>query len=163
MPSFTPETYFAFIALGFGAGAFGTLIGAGGGFVLTPILLLLFPDQPPERLTSVSLAVVMLNALSGTEAYARMKRIDYRSGLIFAAATIPGAVLGALWTAKVPRRLFDLVFGLVLVGLSAFLMLKKDRAKAPTRVITTTSGSSPGTLCRTAAEAWTTPTACPWP
>lgn len=129
MPALTPETYFLFIALGLGAGAFGTLIGAGGGFVLMPVLLLLFPGQSPERLTSISLAVVLVNALSGSEAYARMKRIDFRSGLIFAAATIPGAVLGALWTGRVPRRAFDLAFGLVLVGLASFLILRKGPPK----------------------------------
>ncbi|MEW5734022.1 MAG: sulfite exporter TauE/SafE family protein [Thermodesulfobacteriota bacterium] len=126
MHAFTPETYLLFIALGLGAGAFGTVIGAGGGFVLMPVLLLLFPQEPPERLTSISLAVVLVNALSGTEAYARMRRIDFRSGLIFAAATIPGAVLGAVWTGQVNRRFFDLVFGVLLVGLSAFLALKRD-------------------------------------
>ena len=43
-----------------------------------------------------SLAVVFANAASGSLAYARLRRIDYKSGLLFAAATIPGAVAGAL-------------------------------------------------------------------
>ena len=38
---FLKEQYLALIALGFGVGAYGTLIGAGGGFVLMPILLIL--------------------------------------------------------------------------------------------------------------------------
>jgi uncharacterized membrane protein YfcA len=113
--------YLGLLALGVGVGAYGTLIGAGGGFVLMPVLLLLYPDQNPELLTSISLAVVFFNALSGSEAYAKMKRIDYRSGLLFSAATIPGAVLGALNTAYVPRRLFDLLFGVLLVAAAVFL------------------------------------------
>ena len=98
MSVFTAETYLGFIALGLVVGAYGTLIGAGGGFVLMPLLLLLYPHETPEKLTSISLAIVFLNALSGSGAYARMKRIDYKSGLIFAGATIPGAILGALNT-----------------------------------------------------------------
>jgi hypothetical protein len=113
--------YLGLLALGVGVGAYGTLIGAGGGFVLMPVLLLLYPDQSPELLTSISLAVVFFNALSGSEAYALMKRIDYRSGLLFSAATIPGAMLGALNTALVPRRLFDLIFGVLLVVAAVFL------------------------------------------
>jgi uncharacterized membrane protein YfcA len=93
---FTAEKFLALIALGFCVGAYGTLIGAGGGFVLMPLLLILYPKESPEILTSISLTVVFFNALSGSEAYGLMKRIDYRSGLMFAAATVfllfrPGA------------------------------------------------------------------------
>jgi hypothetical protein len=119
LPGF--EHYFGLIALGIGVGAYGTLIGAGGGFVLMPVLLLLYPGQGADVLTSISLAVVFFNALSGSEAYAMMKRIDYRSGLLFSAATIPGAVLGAMNTSYIPRRLFDLIFGILLVAAAIFL------------------------------------------
>lgn len=107
-----------------GVGCYGTLIGAGGGFVLMPVLLLIYPRQNPELLTSISLAVVFFNALSGSEAYALMRRIDYRSGLMFSAATIPGAVLGAFNTAYVPRRIFDIIFGILLLAAAAFLGLR---------------------------------------
>jgi uncharacterized membrane protein YfcA len=115
------------IALGFGVGAYGTLIGAGGGFILMPVLLLLYPGQSPELLTSVSLAVVFANAFSGSIAYARMKRIDYKAGLLFSAAAIPGAVLGALSTAYIPRRLFDATFGVLMISASIYLLLRAKR------------------------------------
>lgn len=104
-------------------GAFGTLIGAGGGFILVPILLLVYPKESPETVTSISLAVVFFNALSGSVAYGRMKRIDYKSGIIFSIAAIPGAILGALSTAYIPRRLFDAIFGLLMIAGSIFLLL----------------------------------------
>jgi len=127
--------YLWFIPLGFLIGAGGTLIGAGGGFVLMPILLLLFPSESPELVTSISLAVVFFNALSGSWAYARMSRIDFKSGFLFSAATIPGAILGALTTSIMPRRLFDVVFGVLMVAASGFLLLRptgngKTRGKA---------------------------------
>ena len=123
------EQYLWLIPLGFVIGAYGTLIGAGGGFVLMPMLLLLYPDENPEIITSISLAVVFFNALSGSWAYARMKRIDYQSGLLFAVATIPGAILGALSTAYIPRRLFDAVFGALMIAASIVLLLYPSRAK----------------------------------
>jgi uncharacterized membrane protein YfcA len=70
--------------LGFGVGVFGTLVGAGGGFILTPVLLLVYPGSTPALLTAISLIVVFFNAGSGSLAYARQRRIDYRSGSVFA-------------------------------------------------------------------------------
>jgi uncharacterized membrane protein YfcA len=129
MNFFTTETYLLFIALGLGVGTYGTLIGAGGGFVLMPLLLLFYPQETPEKLTSISLAIVFLNATSGSGAYARMRRIDYKSALLFAAATIPGAILGALNTSYIPRRLFDAIFGIMLVAAAVFLNLKPNLAE----------------------------------
>jgi uncharacterized membrane protein YfcA len=51
------EHYLWLVPLGFVVGAYGTLIGAGGGFVLMPVLLLLFPAESPEVLAAISLAV----------------------------------------------------------------------------------------------------------
>ncbi len=103
-------------------GAFGTLIGAGGGFILTPILLLLYPHDSPQTLTAISLAVVFFNAASGSVAYMRQRRIDYRSGLVFAAATLPGAIAGALVVGSVSRRAFDVIMGAVLAVLALWLL-----------------------------------------
>ena len=118
-----PLSYFWLLPIGLMIGAFGTLIGAGGGFILVPILLLIYPKENTELITSISLAVVFFNALSGSWAYSRMKRIDYKSGIIFALATIPGAILGALSTAYVPRRIFDLFFGIAMIAAGAFLWI----------------------------------------
>lgn len=116
--------WFGLVLLGVAIGAFGTLIGAGGGFLLVPILALLYPGEPPELIASISLAVVFFNALSGSISYARMKRIDYRAGLAFSAASIPGAILGARTTAAIERTTFDLLLGIMLlVGSIAMLIL----------------------------------------
>jgi len=123
------EQYIWLVPLGFTIGAFGTLIGAGGGFVLMPVLLLLYPDEAPETITSISLAIVFFNALSGSWAYARMRRIDYRSALLLGAATIPGAILGSLATTFVPRRLFNAIFGVFLMAVSVFLVLRPTKAQ----------------------------------
>ena len=61
---------FLLIFIGLGVGTFGTLVGAGGGFILVPILLLLYPKKDPETLTAMSLFVVWANATSGSLAEA---------------------------------------------------------------------------------------------
>jgi uncharacterized membrane protein YfcA len=118
------------IPIGFIIGTYGTLIGAGGGFVLVPMLILLYPHESPEVITSISLAVVFFNALSGSLAYMRLRRVDYRSGLLFAAATVPGAILGAMTTSFIPRSTFDVFLGVMLIAASLFLIrhtCKKER------------------------------------
>lgn len=118
------------VPLGYMVGAFGTLIGAGGGFILVPIMLLIYPDKSAETITSISLAVVFFNALSGTSAYARMKKIDFKSGVIFSLATVPGSILGAITTSYIPRRLFNGVFGVVIIIVSIYLLFRKNQEKS---------------------------------
>lgn len=120
--TFTAWTAVWLAALGLGVGAFGTIVGAGGGFILTPILLLLYPHDPAKTITAISLAVVFFNAASGSLAYARQRRVDYRAGIVFALATLPGAVGGALLTAAVPRRTFDVIMGAVLLVLGVWIL-----------------------------------------
>ena len=112
------------ILFGFLVGVFGTVIGAGGGFILTPVLLLLYPHESTDTVTSISLAVTFANAFSGSIAYARMKRINYRYGLIFSAAAVPGAILGAMATYYVSRKIFDPVFGVVLLIIATVIFVK---------------------------------------
>ncbi len=119
-----------FVLLGCVLGTFGTLVGTGGGFILVPILLWLYPETDPASITSISLAVVSVNSFSGVLAYGRMERIDYRSGVVFIAATIPGAILGALSTAYLPRGIFDIVIGLLLI-VACLLLLMRPVRKAP--------------------------------
>lgn len=97
------------VLLGVGVGAVGTLVGAGGGFLLTPILLIAYPHESAETITAISLAAVWVNSTSGSIAYAHQKRIDVRSGLVFGLATLPGAVGGAVLVGYVPRRAFDAI------------------------------------------------------
>ena len=112
------------IPLGFAVGAFGTLVGAGGGFVLVPVLLLLYPNKAPETITAMSLLVVCLNAASGSVAYGIQKRIDYRSGWWFIIGTLPGAIGGAILVAYISRGLFDAIFATVLGVLGLYLLFR---------------------------------------
>jgi len=108
--------------LGIVVGVFGTLVGAGGGAVMVPVLLVLLPHETPATITAISLATVFFNAYSGTLTYMRMGRVDYRMGVLFTLASLPGAVFGALLIRQIPRNLFDPLFGILLVSLGCFLI-----------------------------------------
>ena len=148
------------VPLGFAVGAYGTLVGAGGGFVLVPALLLIYPSEDPTSLTSISLMVVFFNAVSGSAAYARLKRIDYFTGIIFAIASIPGAITGAFLVSAVPRDVFDLMFGVLLLGLAAYTLWSAGQTAAirsPLRgwgVVTRTMPGDEGETFRYSYNMW---------
>ena len=98
-------------------------------------------------LTSISLSVVFANATSGSVAYARMRRIDYRAGLLFSMAGIPGSVLGALLTPYLNHKLFDPLLGCALVaGAGVILFLPRVPARtspaAGARTLVETTGTT---------------------
>ena len=143
------------IPLGFVVGAYGTVVGAGGGFVLVPMLLILYPDQDPAAITSISLGVVFFNSLSGSAAYARLRRIDYRSGLIFVAASLPSALGGAFVVDLIPRRAFVVIFGVALLAVATYTIWAVGRTTTMVRplrgrwvLIRVMPGAAPGETFR---------------
>src|SRR5262249_42634726 len=135
----TPLHAAGYALLGLAVGAFGTLIGAGGGWLLAPILAFLDPHEPASSLTAISLAIVCLNAASGSIAYGRMRRIDPRAAPAFWAAGLPGSILGA-WAARfIDRRVFDPPLGITLiVGAVAVLARREGPVRtAPDRAVRT--------------------------
>jgi uncharacterized protein len=134
------------VLLGIGVGAYGTLIGAGGGFLLTPILLILYPDKAPELITAIALCAVFFNAASGSIAYGRQKRIDYLVAFTFAITEVPGAMVGALTTGLFPRDVFEALFGIMLLAVALALV---RRPGSPV----VTPGRSRGSLSRLHSDA----------
>ena len=82
------------------SGAYGVLVGAGGGFILSPVLLII-SDSGPETIAGTVLTAVAVNSILVAWTYRSMKVVDYRSGLLFAAAAVPGAVVGAFVVGEV--------------------------------------------------------------
>jgi hypothetical protein len=119
--------FIEFLLIGLVAGSWGALIGAGGGFVIVPLLLLFSKDMSVAVVSAVSLFAVVGNGISGTIAYIRLKRIDYRSGLIFLLATLPGAGVGAYIVNYVDRSMFQLVFGSMLSLVAAYILTGRKR------------------------------------
>jgi uncharacterized protein len=116
--------------VGLFVGAFGTLIGVAGGFLLVPVLFYLYPDRSPSSITAITLTVAFFNSLSGTLAYWRLRRIDIRSALAFSAAAVPGALIGGVLAGHISRRPFQTAFGVLLLLLAIYLTLRPLRSKS---------------------------------
>ncbi|OHB59356.1 MAG: hypothetical protein A2167_07320 [Planctomycetes bacterium RBG_13_46_10] len=122
-----PEEITGLFFFGFIVGTTGTLIGAGGGFLIMPAFLIFYKEKEPTVLTAISLAVVCANAVSGSIAYAKMRRINYRAGLLFALAAVPGAIAGALIINYIPIRAFDILFGITLIFVGTYLFISVQK------------------------------------
>jgi hypothetical protein len=109
-------TEFLVLGAGLGIGCYGTLVGIGGGPLIVPVLVLSY-GWPARNVVATALLVVFMNALSGTLGYSYQRRVDYRGGLKFALAGLPGAVLSGLVHRYFNIRSFDTIFGVFLVGL----------------------------------------------
>jgi uncharacterized membrane protein YfcA len=119
--------FIVWLLIGLLVGALGTLIGAGGGFLLMPILLFAYREKSPDILTAWSLLAVLANSTSGSIAYARDRKIDYRAGITFALAALPGAWFGARLTTHLSRSTFGLLFGGFLVLAASYLLYRSVR------------------------------------
>jgi hypothetical protein len=112
-----------YLILGIGTGVYGILVGAGGGVILVPCLMIFFGVEPKIAAGS-SLALVAINSISGTIAYKKAGFIDMRSGLLFSVAAIPGSLIAPRLLTTAPDELFKILFGLLLIGLAALIAFK---------------------------------------
>ena len=106
--------------LGLSTGIYGVLVGAGGGFILAPALILFF-SKDPEIAAGTSLALVSINSISGFIAYRKSGFIDVRSGILFAIAAVPGSVLAPFILDVMPGNIFRTLFGVLLLALAAHI------------------------------------------
>lgn len=125
----------ALLGSGLCIGAYGTLVGIGGGPLIVPILVF-FYGWDPRYVVGTSLFVVFLNALSGTTGYVYQQRIDYAGGIKFSLAALPGSVASGLVHRYFRVESFGVIFGVFLLALAVYCMvglqkLRDEQRKRP--------------------------------
>jgi len=121
---------FAFVIVGFFATSYGVLVGAGGGFIIGPTLMLLF-DFSPQSAVGTSILCVSIASLSGAISYYRLKIVDVRSTILFSIAAMPGAILAVIGLEKIDSALFNILFAIILflTGLYVYWSPSKSENK----------------------------------
>ena len=112
--------------LGLVIGCYGTIVGIGGGPLILPILVF-FYGWENEVLVATSLFIVMLNSASGCIGYAIQKRIDYKGGLKFTLAAMPGAFISSYIHHLVNLTFFNIIFGIFLLLLSGYTIFSMNK------------------------------------
>jgi hypothetical protein len=118
-PLFAEQVHFSrarTVAVCVGVGLAAGLVGAGGAFLLVPLLLVVV--GVPIRVTiGTSLAITTLAALTGFTGKLATGQILFLPAMFAAAGAVPGAQLGALVSHRLPgRRLKQALFVVVLVS-----------------------------------------------
>jgi uncharacterized membrane protein YfcA len=86
------QSFFLLLGLGLGVGFLSGLFGVGGGFLLTP-LLIMFGIPPTVAAASDSNQIVAAS-ISGTIAHGRRGNVDYKMGLFLLIGGVIGGTLG---------------------------------------------------------------------
>jgi uncharacterized protein len=123
------------LCIGIVAGGYGTIVGAGGGFILVPALLLVFHMDPAVAAAS-GLVTVLINSLSGVFGYAKQGKIHYRTGLTIGIGAFPGAIIGVYLLQLYASSSFTVILASLLVVLGLFLFWKntelfKNKTREP--------------------------------
>jgi hypothetical protein len=101
------------VASGFGVGLLVGLVGAGGGFVLVPVMALVL-RVPLRQAVSASLAIVALSGLAGMLGKGITGQIDWLMALALVTGALPGARLGAVVSRRTPVTALSLVLAAVI-------------------------------------------------
>ncbi len=115
-------------ALALSVGIYGSIIGAGGGFIMVAALVLVFDLSGPEAV-GTSVLTIMFVQLSGAINYNRAGMVNKGVAKWFVAGSLPVAFLSAALLAnRIPARTFDLIIGSLLLGLAVLVVATKPTA-----------------------------------
>ena len=109
------------VALGFIAGFIGTLLGVGGGLLISPTLIAL--GFEPHVAVSSSLTAVIGTGVGGLYQLYRRGLVVVRLALLLEATTSVGALLGSLLSVRLPGASVALVVALVLALAGTIVLL----------------------------------------
>ncbi|SDG30250.1 hypothetical protein SAMN04488542_13426 [Fontibacillus panacisegetis] len=114
------------------AGVVGSVLGLGGGIVVTPALTLLFGVDINHAIGASIISVIATSSGSAI-AYLRDRITNLRVGMFLEIATTVGAITGAFIGALVAPKFLYFIFALLLLY-SAYAMVKKGKEEVPTNV-----------------------------
>lgn len=114
------------------AGIVGSILGLGGGIVVTPALTLLFGVDINHAI-GASLISVIATSSGSAVAYIRDRITNVRVGMFLEIATTVGAITGAFLAALVAPNFLYYIFALLLLY-SAYAMVKKGKEEIPANV-----------------------------
>lgn len=103
----------------------------GGGAILAVPLLVYWLGADPQIAVVISLATVAGTAIIGTAERARLKQVEFPTGLLFAAAGMLTAPLGSWLGEQLPPQLLLVSFALLMLLIAARMWWRADQAIPP--------------------------------
>jgi uncharacterized membrane protein YfcA len=112
------------ILLGIGVGIITGFVGAGGGFIIVPVLLF-FVRLNFKKAIGTSLCIVAVNSLVGFSGNIGQQDIDWRFLIIISSVCGVGILLGSLVSNKISSKKLKPAFGWFTLAVGVFVLLKE--------------------------------------
>ncbi|MFE6712626.1 sulfite exporter TauE/SafE family protein [Streptomyces sp. NPDC057695] len=122
-------------AKGLTVGAVTGLVGAGGGFLVVPALVLL-GGLPAGVAVGTSLLAIAMNSFAGLAGHLADVTIDWSLALTVTAAAVLGGTAGARLAGRIPPDALRTAFGWFTVVMGAFVLARQLPAAAWTHPVT---------------------------
>lgn len=142
---------------GVAVGAITGLVGAGGGFLVVPALVLL-GGLPMELAVGTSLVVIAMKSLAGFAGFVGHTHVDWTLGLAISASAVVGSVAGGLLIHRIPAHHLRSSFGWLVIAM-AFLILAQEvpalmdrQGSLPLAILIAAVGTAAVALIRRAAH-----------
>lgn len=110
-------------AVGLPTGFVAGLLGAGGGFLIVPALLL-FGHLPIERAVGTSLLVITLQSTAGALGYLKHAAVDLRVVAALSGAMAASSILGGLLSQRLPAARLRQLFAGLLLAVACFMLIR---------------------------------------
>jgi uncharacterized protein len=117
----TSLNIFAPFFLTLGIAIFGVLMGAGGGFILNPLLVSIWP-LPHTIVAGTVMPTVLFSQASGIYNYSKIKFINWKLGTTVGIAMLAGAFIGPKLTEMITLAQFKFIFGWILLILAGLML-----------------------------------------
>jgi uncharacterized membrane protein YfcA len=116
--------YLVILLEGLAVGAFTGLVGAGGGFLVVPALLLL-GRLPMRQAVATSLMVIAMKSFAGFAGYLATTAIDWKIAAMVTAAAVVGSFFGAKFAGRVRQDLLRRGFAWFVVTMAVFILAQE--------------------------------------
>lgn len=140
MELLTPQIITLILSMGAIAGFLAGLLGIGGGVILVPLFLWLFPlaGFPPETVVhsafGTSLAIILPTAISSTLGHRKRGNVDWHMVTFLALGGVLGSLLGSSAAVFISGDKLKLCFGLMQIIVSLKLLFYKQPYLPPENI-----------------------------
>ncbi len=110
----------------FGAGliaGFLNVMAFGGSLITLPVLI--FLGLPVAVANGTNRFAILVQNVAAVGNFRRLGYADARTGMLYSLATIPGAIVGALWAVRVSEQLFRAILAVVLIAAVVGLLVPR--------------------------------------
>jgi uncharacterized protein len=140
------------IAGGLGAGAFGSLLGLGGGILIVPLLTLGF-GLPLREAVGVSLVCVIVTSGASASVYLERHVANLRLGMVLELFTATGALIGGTVAFLLDERVLAGLFAVLLAYVAISMFRRRSTGEA---TVTDADAADGDPVPAASGGAWTT-------